>query len=124
MRLNCYILAFLLQKQIRETTDEDSDESDTEDGRKVSIVFVYRKSVVTKLVGNILGPTVSSKTGEICTSVRNGTKAHFMCFLLIYQEGEFLSSDNLNLKCIVCEREKKLCAKIYLSIARWISHYF
>ena len=41
-----------------------------------------------------------------------------MCFLLIYQ-GEFLSSDTLNLKCIVCDREKKLCAKIYLSIARW-----
>ena len=31
-----------------------------------------------------------------------------MCFLLIYQ-GEFLSSDTLNLKCIVCDREKKLC---------------
>ena len=81
-------------------------------------MFVYRKSVLTKLVGNILDPTVFSKTGEICTSVRNGTKAHFMCFLLIYQ-GEFLSSDTLNLKCIVCDREKKLCAKIYLSIARW-----
>ena len=37
MRLNGYILAFLLQKQIRETTDEDSDESDTEDGRKVRL---------------------------------------------------------------------------------------
>ena len=88
-------------------------------------MFVYRKSVLTKLVGNILDPTVFSKTGEIGTSVRNGTKAHFMCFLLIYQ-GEFLSSDTLNLKCIVCDREKKLCAKIYLSIARWkkISHYF
>ena len=81
-------------------------------------MFVYRKSVLTELVGNILDPTVFSKTGEICTSVRNGTKAHFMCFLLIYQ-GEFLSSDTLNLKCIVCDREKKLCAKIYLSIARW-----
>ena len=113
MRLNCYILAFLLQKQIRETTDEDSDESDTEDGRKVSIMFVYRKSVLTKLVCNILDPTVFPKTGEICTSVRNGTKAHFMCFLLIYQ-GEFLSSDILNLKCIVCDRKKKLCSKIYL----------
>jgi len=41
-----HILAFLLQKQIRETTDEDSDESDTEDGRKVSVMFVYRKSVL------------------------------------------------------------------------------
>ena len=69
-------------------------------------MFVYRKSVLTKLVGNILDPTVFSKTGEIGTSVRNGTKAHFMCFLLIYQ-GEFLSSDTLNLKCIVCDREKK-----------------
>lgn len=96
MRLNCYILAFLLQKQIRETTDEDSDDSDTEDGRKVSIMFVYRKSVLTRLSGNILGPAVLSKTGEIYTSVRNGTnEAHFMCFLLIYQ-GEFLSSNNLS----------------------------
>ena len=80
-------------------------------------MFVYRKSVLTKVVGNILDPTVFSKTGEICTSVRNGTKAHFMCFLLIYQ-GEFLSSDTLNLKCIVCDREKN-CAKFYLSIALW-----
>ena len=76
-------------------------------------MFVYRKLVPTKLVGGILGPTVLSNTGEICTSVRNGTKAQFICFLLIYQ-GEFLSSDNLNFKCIVCDREKKMCAKIYL----------
>ena len=80
-------------------------------------MFVYRKLVPTKLVGSILGPTVFSKTGEICTSVRSGTKAQFICFLLIYQ-GEFLSSDNLNFKCIVCDREKKnVCQNLPLNRA-------
>ena len=80
MWLNCHVLAFLLQKQIRETTDEDSDESDTEDSRKVSIMFIYRNSALTKLVDNILGPTVFSKTGEISTRARNGTKARKCVF--------------------------------------------
>lgn len=94
MRLNCHILAFLLQKKIRETTDEDSDESDTEDSRKVSIMFIYKNSALTKLVDNILGPTVFSKNWRDFHESTQWNKSAQMCFLLIHQ-GEVLSSNNL-----------------------------
>ena len=61
VRLNCYILIFLLQKQIRETTDEDSDESDTEDGRKVRLCLFTENSYLQSLLAASLVPQSSQK---------------------------------------------------------------